>query len=441
MISCSTVFAQEISESDKVAMLNNSDRDARMEWFREARFGMFIHWGLYAIPAGEWKGERAGAEWILQTNQIPVNEYEELVPQFNPVDFDAEAWVLLAKEAGMKYITITTKHHDGFCLFDSEFTDYDILATPFKRDIMDEMAKACRKHDIRICWYYSIMDWHHQDYLPRRKWEDRSAEGADLERYYSYMRSQLKEILTNYGDISVLWFDGGWEDSWTQVLGHELYEYVLSISPTTLTNNRIGKEAWMSDLALRDGYAGDFDTPEQQIPSRIGKKGWDWETCMTLNDHWGYCKRDKNWKWSSDIILKLVDIVSKGGNFLLNVGPDEKGNIPEASVDRLKSAGKWLKVYGESIYGSQASKYGQPNWGRFTYKQDKNGDEKLFIHLVEWPEGSEVIIPEIEKTAKACYLLSNGKKVNYEAVEDNGIRIDLKGIDQEFPDTVIVLEF
>ena len=205
--------------------------DARMKWWREARFGMFIHWGLYAIPAGEWNGEIRYGEWIRTSAQIPLDVYDKFIDQFNPEKFNAEEWVTIAKEAGMKYIVITSKHHDGFCLFDSKHTDFDVMSTPFKRDIMKELAEACRKEGIKICWYHSIMDWHHPDYLPRREWEkDRSSDNADFARYIQYMKNQLQELLTKYGEIGVLlWFDGEWESTWNRNYGQDLYKYVRGL--------------------------------------------------------------------------------------------------------------------------------------------------------------------------------------------------------------------
>jgi len=196
------------------------DKDTRMKWWREAKFGMFIHWGLYAIPAGEWNGQTNHAEWIRTTAQIPIDVYEKFVDKFNPVKFDAIEWVKTAKNAGMKYIVITSKHHDGFCLFDSKYTDFDVMSTPYGKDILKQLAEACHRHGIKICWYYSIMDWHHPDYLPRRGWEkNRNEEGANLERYIDYMKNQLRELVTNYGEIGVLWFDGEWEHTWTHEYG------------------------------------------------------------------------------------------------------------------------------------------------------------------------------------------------------------------------------
>jgi alpha-L-fucosidase len=220
-----------------------AEKNSRMQWWRDARFGMFIHWGLYSVPAGEWKGETRHAEWIRTTAQIPLEEYNKFLEQFNPVNFDAEAWVQMAKDAGMKYITITSKHHDGFCLWDSKETDFDIMSTPFKRDILKELADACTKiGGIKLCFYHSIMDWHHPDYNERRDWEkDRPVEGTDRKRYIAYLKNQLKELLTHYGEIGVLWFDGEWEGFWTHEDGVDLYNYVRSLQPSIIINNRVDK--------------------------------------------------------------------------------------------------------------------------------------------------------------------------------------------------------
>jgi alpha-L-fucosidase len=373
----------------------------RMAWWRDARFGLFIHWGLYAIPAGEWKGETRHAEWILTTAQIPVEEYEKFAPRFNPVKFDPEVWVKAAMDAGMKYIVITTKHHDGFCLFDSKKTDYDVMdATPFKRDIMKELADECRKQGIQMCWYHSIMDWHHPDYLPRRKWETRSAEGADFDRYVEYMKGQVKELLANYGDIGVLWFDGEWEHTWTPARGIDLYDYVRSIAPDVIINNRVGKgRAGMAGTYDPDTASGDFGTPEQEIPAT--GLGYDWETCMTMNDHWGYNKNDRNWKSIEDLIEKLVDIASKGGNFLLNVGPTAEGLFPQESIDRLQAMGEWMRLNGESIYGTTASQFEHLEWGRSTTKGNK-----LYLHVFDWPEDRKLLVPGLVSKARKIYPLA-----------------------------------
>ncbi len=255
-----------------------AQHDARMQWWREARFGLFIHWGLYAVPAGEWGGKTIYGEWIRNNAEIPLPTYDKFVAQFNPVRFDAAAWVRMAKDAGMKYIVITSKHHDGFALYDSKVSDFDVMATPFRRDILKELAKACRRAGIRLCFYHSIMDWHHPDYLPRRPWEvqDRPAAGADFERYVAYMKAQLRELLTGYGDVGVLWFDGEWENTWTEARGRDLYDYVRSLQPRIIVNNRVGaSRSGMEGFSANKASAGDFGTPEQTIPA-TGVPGLDW---------------------------------------------------------------------------------------------------------------------------------------------------------------------
>jgi len=383
--------------------------DARMKWWREARFGLFIHWGLYAIPAGEWQGQTNHAEWIRTTAQIPIEVYDQFVDRFNPVQFDADEWVRMAKDAGMKYIVITSKHHDGFSLFDSEYTDYDVMSTPFKRDVMKELADACREHDIKICWYHSIMDWHHPDYLPRRDWEDRSADGADLERYIAHMKNQIRELVKNYGEIGVIWFDGEWEDTWKHEYGQNVYDYIRSLQPSIIINNRVDVgRAGMQGLTKEGEYAGDFGTPEQEIPP-TGLPGVDWETCMTMNNHWGYNKHDDNWKSTEDLIRKLADIASKGGNFLLNVGPTAEGLFPQPSVDRLWGMGQWMKANGESIYATQASPFRYLHWGRCTQEAIRGGT-RLYLHVFYWPTDGRLIVPGIYNKAKKAYLLSDPDK-------------------------------
>ncbi|MCP4711633.1 MAG: alpha-L-fucosidase, partial [Planctomycetes bacterium] len=245
-------------------------------------------------PAGEWKDTTNHAEWILTTAQIPVDEYEQFGGQFNPVKFNAADWVRMAKEAGMKYIVITSKHHDGFALYDSKISDYDVMDfTPFKRDILQELTDECQRQGIRMCFYHSIMDWHHEDYLPRRGWESRSAEGADMKRYIKYMNEQVREIVTAY-DPGVLWFDGEWEATWEHEYGLDLYNYVRGLKPDIIINNRVDTgRGGMGGMHDSKQYAGDFGTPEQEIPA-TGLSGYDWETCMTMNDHWGWNKNDKN---------------------------------------------------------------------------------------------------------------------------------------------------
>ena len=405
----SVAQTQEMRTRDYVQESTDA-RDTRMSWWRDARFGLFIHWGLYSLPAGEWKGSTNHAEWIRTTAQVALEEYDKFVSRFNPIKFNADEWVRMAKDAGMKYIVITSKHHDGFCLFDSKHTDFDIMSTPFKRDILRELADACHKEGLKICWYHSIMDWHHPDYLPRREWEkDRSAQGADFDRYVEHMKNQLKELLTNYGEIGVLWFDGEWEATWNSKYGRDLYNYVRSLQPTIIINNRVGAgRSGMEGFTKGGEFAGDFGTPEQEIPA-TGLPGVNWETCMTMNDHWGYNKHDNNWKSTEDLIRKLADIASKGGNFLLNVGPTSEGLFPQASVDRLREIGQWMKVNGESIYGTTASPFESLEWGRCTQKPI-DGGTRLYLHVFNWPTNRTLVVPGILNEPMRAFLLSDPHK-------------------------------
>jgi alpha-L-fucosidase len=420
---------------------SKQQRDERMAWWREARFGLFIHWGLYAIPAGEWKGSTHHGEWIMHTAQIPVEEYEQFRDQFNPVKFDADEWVRIAKDAGMKYIVITSKHHDGFCLFDSQYTDYDVMSTPFQRDIMKELAEACQRQGLRICWYHSIMDWHHPDYLPRRPWEQRSAEGADFSRYVAHLRNQVRELLTNYGPIGVMWFDGEWEGTWTHEHALDLYNYVRSIQPQTIVNNRVDKgRGGMAGMTKDARFAGDFGTPEQEIPP-TGLPGVDWETCMTMNDHWGYNKHDHNWKSSEDLIRKLVDIASKGGNFLLNVGPTAEGTFPQPCIDRLRDMGRWMEVNGESIYGTSASPFRSLPWGRCTQKTLPGKNTRLYLHVFEWPTDHALVVPGIfNQPRQAFTLAATGRRPLVVVRDEDALVVRLPAQAPDPIDSVIVLD-
>jgi len=418
-------------------------KDERMEWWREARFGMFIHWGLYAVPAGEWKGEQVEGigEWIMERAHIPVAEYEQLARQFNPVKFNADEWVRIAKNAGMKYIVITSKHHDGFCLWDSKVTDYDIVdATPFKRDVLRELSRACKKQGIKLCFYHSIMDWHHPDaqapFYPN--YNDTKQSNPNFARYAeNYMKPQLKELITNYGPLGVMWFDGEWIGDWTEPQGKDLYNYVLGLQPNIIINNRVGKgRKGMEGLSKGDQeYAGDFGTPEQQIPAK-GLPGVDWESCMTMNDTWGYKSSDHNWKSSEDLLRNLADIASKGGNFLLNVGPTAEGLIPGPSVERLAAVGQWMKVNSESIYGTTASPIGEVPWGRCTAKPGK-----LYLHVFEWPANGKLEVPGLKNEVRKAYVLADKKHAKLPVTRGgDGVVVS---VPQKAPDkinTVVVLE-
>ena len=400
LVSCQT-------SSHYPAIESSEEHEERMEWWREARFGMFIHWGLYAVPAGEWGESRNHAEWIRTTAQIPLETYDQFIDKFNPEKFDPQAWVRIAKDAGMKYIVITSKHHDGFCLWDSKYTDFDIASTPYEKDLLNQLAKACKDEDIKLCFYHSIMDWHHPDYLPRRGWEkDRSSEGADFDRYVTYMKRQLKELLTNYGDIGVLWFDGEWENTWTQEYGQDLYQYIRSLQPNIIVNNRVSVgRSGMGGITKEGEFGGDFGTPEQQIPA-TGLPGLDWETCMTMNGHWGYNRFDKDFKSSTELIQKLADIASKGGNFLLNVGPKEDGTFPSESIDRLRDMGRWMDDNSEAIYNTKASPFKDLAWGCCTQK-DMAESTRLYLHVFDWPSDGLLKVPGIYNNPIRAFVLSD----------------------------------
>jgi alpha-L-fucosidase len=386
-------------------------RDERMAWWRDARFGMFIHWGLYAIPAGVWNDQPVPGigEWIMDRANIPVEDYRKLAARFQPDKFDADQWARLAKEAGMKYVVITSKHHDGFCLFDSKATDWDVVdATPYGQDLLKPLAEACRKQGIKFCTYYSIMDWHHPSqqrgsearYNPTKMLEGRKAE------YIDYMKKQLRELIETC-DTEVLWFDGEWPSWWEESDGRDLYLYLRELKPSLIVNNRVGKgRRGMEGLSSGDQeYAGDFGTPEQQIPA-TGLPGVDWESCMTMNDTWGFKRDDHNWKSEETLIRNLVDIASKGGNYLLNVGPTAEGEIPAPSVERLQAIGRWMKVNGESLYGTQASPFKQLPWGRCTKKSDAAGTT-LYLHVFHWPGDGRLLVPGLKNAVKRAYLLAD----------------------------------
>ncbi len=397
-----------------------AQRDARMAWWREARFGMFIHWGLYSIPAGTWNGKQIPSigEWIMNNASIPVADYKALAPQFNPTDFNAHAIVSLAKSAGMKYIVITSKHHDGFAMFDSKADPFNIVAaTPFHRDPIRELAEECRKQGLKLGFYYSQdQDWtapggaalktgdHDR---PNHHWD--KAQDGDFATYlHTKAIPQLKELLTNYGDFpAVIWFDTPTDDM-TPALAGEIVA-LLNQHPNLIWNNRLG-----------GGYKGDTETPEQFIPPQ-GYPGRDWESCMTMNDTWGYKSYDTNFKSSETLLKNLIDISSKGGNYLLNIGPDSKGDVPPPEVERLQAVGKWLAVNGEAIYGTQPTLFG-PEAGSFsaTEKDDRGKPkfipswnwrsttkpDRIYVEIFNWPSGS-FDLDNLPRTVTSAYLLAD----------------------------------
>jgi alpha-L-fucosidase len=440
-ISVLLAIVSTICAADSAAPLHETpqERDARMAWFRDAKFGMFIHWGLYSVPGGVWKDkqEKACAEWAMETLHIPVSEYEKYRDQFNPVQFDAKRWVQIAKDAGMKYIVITSKHHEGFAMFDTKLTDWGIMSTPWKHDPIKDLAEECQKAGIKFCFYHSIMDWHHPDYAPRHKTYDKAGDKPDFDRYVKFMKGQLKELLTNYGPIGILWFDGQWEDTWTKDRGCDLYNYVRSLQPAIIINNRVGKpENTAGGGMAKTGDVGDYGTPEQTIPDSGFGPGVDWESCMTMNDSWGYSKVNHNWKSPETVVRMLIDCASKGGNFLLNVGPTPEGSIPAPSVECLAKVGQWTKVNHDAIYGTTSSPFPKaPVWGRVTQKPGK-----LYFHVFDWPSNQKLVVPALEgKKAVSASLLANGESLPIHTTSD-GVVIDLPAKAPDAIASVIVLD-
>jgi alpha-L-fucosidase len=428
--------------SSQVVRESAAQKDARMAWWRDARFGMFIHWGLYAVPAGTWKGERVPGlgEWIQERAKIPRDEYAPLAQQFNPTQFDADEWVRIAKDAGMKYIIITSKHHDGFALFDSKVSTYDIMdATPYRRDAIRALATAARGAGLKFGVYYSIMDWHHPDAQAPAfpSYNSRTYKNPEFNRYVeTYMKPQLRELVTQYPEIDVLWFDGEWIADWSDEQGRSLYDWLRGLRPSLIVNNRVGhSRQGMSGMSANKDAPGDFGTPEQEVPPQ-GLPGIDWETCMTLNNTWGFQSFDDGWKDSRELVRTLVDVASKGGNFLLNVGPTAQGVIPWQSVSRLREMGDWIRANGEAVYGSSASPYGLPAWGRYTAKPSSG---RVYAHVFEWPRDRKLVLTGIQARPGAVYLLADKKPLTVEQTAGGWV-VSLPAVRPSAIASVLVLE-
>jgi alpha-L-fucosidase len=395
------------------AFLSLSGGEDKVRWFRDAKFGMFIHWGIYSVLGR--------GEWVMYNERIQVQEYEKLCSQFDPKGYNPRDWVALAKEAGMRYITVTTKHHDGFCMFDSELTDYDCMSTPAKRDFIGELVEACREAGIGIMFYYSLLDWHHPDYLPRRPWETatRPAMGADFNRYIDYLFGQIRELCTKYGKIDGIWFDGGWEHGPDEWRSERLLEMIRELQSDALINDRAG-------------IPGDFETPEQYVPE-VPPKGRMWETCMTINDSWGYNAGDCNYKSVSRLIRTLVEVVSKGGNLLLNVGPRPDGTIQPEFVSRLKMMGRWLEENGDAIYGTEPSPFRRTPWGGCTVK-----GSIVYLHLFDYP-ADPITIDGLRNRVLKAYVKKGEVPVPFRQ-DDLELVLEPPAIIPDPYDTVVVLE-
>lgn len=447
LLTAGTVLAQ--AQAPTAADTESPEaKQARLAWFKQAKYGMFIHWGLYAIPAGEWKGQRIPGlgEWIMNRGHIPVKEYEQLAKQFNPTQFSADAFVQLAQDAGMKYIVITSKHHDGFAMFGSKVSKYNVVdATPFHRDILKELAEACQRHGMPLGFYYSqSQDWHEPggagndwDFGP-----DTSPDGKELKPYDDYLRGkaepQVKELLTNYGPVALIWFDT--PRRMTAERAKRFTDIVRGTQPKTLIDGRLGK-------------VGDYvSTGDNVIPSGVMKDYW--EVPATTNHTWGFRKDDTDWKAPGDIAFKLVDAVSKGGNYLLNVGPMANGVIPLEAQDNLRTVGRWLKVNGEAVYGAGPSPWGE-EMGEPSARGTKDlRGQKLVLPHNEWRVTTKpgklyftffqeprvpFELPEMKNAVKRAYLLETGKEI--EVKQENGKRtIDMPRPMWDPMATVVVVE-
>lgn len=387
----------------------NSHVPPRMQWFVHDRFGMFIHWGLYAIPAR--------GEWVRSLEKLSVEQYRPFFEEFDPDRYDPREWARAAKAAGMNYAVMTAKHHDGFCLFDSKFTDYKATNTPAGRDLIKEYINAFREAGLRVGLYYSMIDWHHDDYPaygdkihPMRDNEAFKDKSIDFDRYLTYMHGQVRELLTNYGTIDVMWFDFSYDDmTGEKWRASELVEMMRSIQPDIVIDNRLGGN---KKSANPESYAGDFMSPEQLLPSEgiVNEAGepLPWEACITLNDHWGYCAGDNNYKSAKTVVRGLVECVSKGGNLLLNVGPDARGQIPRQSLDILAEVGAWIDANGKSVYGCGPSQLPKPEWGRYT----QNG-KWLYAHIFERGIGP-IGFRGLQGKIKRARLLADGTEIKVE---------------------------
>jgi len=401
------------------AQAPSSSKSERIAWWRDARFGMFIHWGLYAIPAGEWKGQQIPGigEWIMNRAKIPVHDYEQLTKQFNPVKFDPDPWVRVAKAAGQKYMVITAKHHDGFAMFHSKVSKYNVYdATPFHRDVVGELAAACKRAGMPLGFYYSqTQDWHEPD-GDGNTW-DFDPKKANFDKYlHEKAIPQVKELLTNYGPVALIWFDT--PKNITPAESKELVELVHTLQPKCLVDGRIGNDM------------GDYQsTGDNEIPSK--RLSYDWEVPATLNDTWGFKKNDSNWKSSQTLVRQLVDIVSKNGNYLLNVGPTAEGLIPQPSIDRLAQVGSWLKTNGAAVYGAKPSPYPYEfDWGSITSKQGR-----AFLNIVEWPKDGSFVLYGFNSKVKRASLLSNpSAQIPFQQSQSEGHEVLRVQVPSERPD-------
>ncbi len=394
-------------------MFDKKAHEERVKWFEDARFGMFIHWGLYSIPAR--------GEWVRSKEEIPVEDYQVFFDEFDPKDFRPQEWAKTAKQAGMKYAVLTAKHHEGFCLFDSKLTDYKSTNTKCGRDLVREFLDAFRAEGIKVGLYYSLLDWHHPDYPkygdyihPMRNNEKFKDEKIDFNRYLDYMHGQIRELCTNYGKIDIFWFDFSYKnmrgETWRAT---ELVKMIRSLQPDVILDNRLEVSGeGFGSLVTRHptDYCGDFVSPEMLIPP-AGIRDEDgqpvtWEACITMNNNWGYCQNDHFFKPADILLKKLVECVSKGGNLIVNVGPDANGRIPEESQKILKDVGRWMHFNEEAVTGCTQSSIAKPEYGRITAKRNR-----LYYHVMESQLGYLPLYGIRRENVKRIRMLSSGAEL------------------------------
>ncbi len=366
---------------------------ADLSWWRQARFGMFVHWGPVSLRGTEIGWSRG--------KEVPVEEYDALHRRFDPSLFDARAWARLAKDAGMGYLVLTTKHHDGFCLWPSGLTDYDIATTPFRRDVVRELADACRAEGIVFCAYHSICDWRHPDYPLGSPGGKTRKPAPDMDRYTAYLKGQLAELLQSYGPLGVLWFDGEWEEPWTEERGEDLYRYCRSLQPSLIVNNRVAKGRQdMAGTTAAGAFGGDYDTPEQ----RVGRFQADrpWESCITLCEQWAW-KPDDTMKTLDACVRTLVTCAGGDGNLLLNVGPMPTGEIEARQAGLLREIGAWLKTNGEGVYGTRGGPFVPGEWGVSTHRE-----RSVYVHVLRWPAEGAVVLPALERRVVGASVVGSG---------------------------------
>lgn len=394
------------------------------QWFQDNKFGLFIHWGVYSVMG---KGE-----WVMNNDKITVADYEKLPSQFNPTEFDAAEWVTIAKDAGMRYITITSKHHDGFAMWGTKQSDWDIVdRTPYHKDVLKMLADECHRQGVKLFFYHSQLDWHNPDYFPRGRTGLTAgrSESGDWYKYLDYMDGQLRELLTNYGEIGGIWFDGMWDRPEADWRLAKTYGLIHSLQPAALvgSNHHLkpfdGEDFQMFERDLPGGHTADFNAK-----SEIGSLPL--ETCDTMNGAWGYNSSDKRFKTPAQLIQYLVKAAGNNANFLLNVGPMPNGKIQPEFVERLHAMGEWLRTNGDSVYGTRGGPVSPRPWGVTTQK-----GSKIYVHVLDWKD-TLLALPKLANVKRAT-LLANGMKVEVRQVEDGTL---LKLPEWRDPaDTVILL--